>query len=150
MTKNTKANMSNIGGRLCKICLMNLRTPPQKWLSIRKIGLKDLVMRKWFLLLAKTTKASMIMMKSVKTLIAVLLCSMKVRQPIQRVFSATWTLIKTSAHNSMQLWTWTGTWSSWNRNKSSVKEYVLYLAYIGRLGSLPQDMVLLQVPNSKG
>ena len=64
MTKKTRTSMSKIGGRLCKICLINLRTPPKKWLSIRKIGRTDRVILKWLCRCTMTTKNGQKLFKS--------------------------------------------------------------------------------------
>ena len=64
MTKKTRTSISKIGGRLCKICLINLRTPPKKWLSIRKIGRTDRVILKWLCRCTMTTKNGQKLFKS--------------------------------------------------------------------------------------
>ena len=73
MTKKTRTNISKMGGRLCKICLINLRTPPKKWLSMRKIGRTDRVILKW---LCRCTMTTIMGTKFSKSTVAFFRCPM--------------------------------------------------------------------------
>ena len=77
--------MSMMGGRLLKICLKILLTPPQEWVSITKRTRRALVTRKWLLFLIITTVVSAIITTRVTLLIIDLLWLRNARQPIHRV-----------------------------------------------------------------